>query len=376
MSDRHDHPHDHNHDHGPEPQAPVPLMPDDAGSRALSDALRSSFLIVKIVMVLLVILFFASGFFTVGPQERAVKLRFGKPVGEGEAALLGPGAHWAWPAPIDEIVRIPFSQVQEAKSSVGWYATTPEQEATRTETPPGPTLNPAVDSYLLTGDANIIHVRATLRYQVIDPQRYIFAFTNAAQVVTNLLDEAIYFTAAQFNVDDALTRNQVAFRERIERRVDQLASQQRLGIAVEQVTLTSVIPPRQVAEKFRAALEASVRTERGISEARSYANDTVSKAQGEAAGRLGVAQSERNRLVEAVAAESKRFTDVLPQYKANPALFKQLWQAEVVQRVLTNAEERLYIPSRSDGGKRTLWVPLSRAPLKPKEPEAPKKDDH
>jgi modulator of FtsH protease HflK len=365
---------DHEH-HDDPPQAPVPLMPDDAGSRALSDALRSSFLIVKVVMVLLVVLFFASGFFTVGPQERAVKLRFGNPVGEGQSALLGPGAHWAWPAPIDEIVRIPYSQVQEAKTTVGWYATTPEQEATRTEPQAGPTLNPALDSYLLTGDANIIHVRATLRYQIVDPQRYIFAFKNAPAVVTNLLDEAIYYAAAQFNVDDALTRNQVAFRERIERRVDQLAAQQQLGIAVEQVTLSSVIPPRQVADKFRAALEASVRSERSVSESRSYANETLSRAQGEAAGRLGVAQSESNRLVEAVAAESKRFKDVLPQYRANPALFMQLWQAEVVQRVLTNAEERLYIPSRTDGGKRTLWVPLSRAPLKPKAPEAPPKED-
>ena len=43
-------------------------------------------------MVLLVLLFLASGFFTVGPQERAIILRFGKPVGEGEKALLGPGA--------------------------------------------------------------------------------------------------------------------------------------------------------------------------------------------------------------------------------------------------------------------------------------------
>lgn len=374
MSERHEH-----HYHHEEPKAPVPLMPDDTGSRALSDALRSSFLIVKVLMVLLVVLFFASGFFTVGPQERAVILRFGKPVGEGDAALLGPGAHWSWPAPIDEVVRIPFSQVQEAKSSMGWYATTPEQEATRTEPEPRPTLNPAIDSYLLTGDANIIHGRATLRYQITDPQRYIFGFTNAAMVVTNLLDEAIYFAAALFNVDDVLTRNQIAFRERIERRIDEEAARMRLGITVEQVTLTSVIPPRQVAEKFRAALEASVRTERGISEARSYANETLSKAQGEAAARLGVAQSERNRLVEAVAAESKRFTDVLPQYRANPELFKQLWQAEVVQRVLTNAEERLFVPSRADGSKRTVWLPLSRAPLKPKAPEpapAVKGDGH
>src|SRR5436190_23851803 len=110
MTDRSEH-HEHEHEAS---KVPMPLMPDDAGSKALSDALHSSFWIVKILMAGLVVLFFASGFFTVAPQERAVKLRFGNPVGEGNSALLGPGAHWAWPYPIDEVVKIPFSEVQSA----------------------------------------------------------------------------------------------------------------------------------------------------------------------------------------------------------------------------------------------------------------------
>jgi membrane protease subunit HflK len=373
MSAPHDHDHPHSHD---EPKAPVPLAPDDAGSTALSDALRSSFLIVKILMAGLVVLFFASGFFTVGPQERAVVLRFGKPVGEGDKALLGPGAHWSFPPPIDEVVKIPFSAVQEANSTVGWYATTLEQELTRTEPPPQPTLNPALDSHLLTGDANIIHVRAALRYRIVDPLRFIFSFTNAPMVVTNALNNALYFAAAQFTVDDALTRNKAAFSERIIRRIDQVAAQQQLGIAVEQVTL-NVIPPRQLADAFKAATEVAVRSDRVMSEAQSYANEAMSRAESEKAVRLGMAESDRTRLVEAVAAEAKYFSDALPQYRANPEFFKRFQQAKIVQRVFTNAQERIFIPERADGRPRTIRMELSREPLKQKPaPEAPKEDKH
>ena len=373
MSEHEHHDHPHSHD---EPKTPVPLMPDDAGSTALSDALRSSFLIVKFLMAGLVVLFFASGFFTVGPQERAVVLRFGKPVGEGDKALLGPGAHWSWPPPIDEVVKIPFSAVQSANSTVGWYATTLEQELTKTEPPPRETLDPARDGHLLTGDANIIHVRAALRYRIVDPLQFIFAFRNTPGFVTNALNNAMYFAAAQFNVDDALTRNQTAFRERIERRIDTVAAQQQLGIAVEQVTL-NVIPPRQLADRFKAATEAAVRSDRVMSEAQSYANEASSRAQGEAAARRGIAESDRTRLVEAVAAEAKRFSDVLPQYRANPEFFKESWRAEVVQRVFTNADERIYMAGKTDGKKQTLWLPLSRTPLKQKPaPEPVKGDGH
>src|SRR5512137_487370 len=118
--------HPHPHDEPPEPVLP-PETPVDAGSQALAEALRSSFAIIKVVMVLLVLLFLASGFFTVGPQERAILLRFGKPVGEGEAALLLPGLHWSLPYPIDESITVSISGLQQVSSTVGWYAVPPGQ---------------------------------------------------------------------------------------------------------------------------------------------------------------------------------------------------------------------------------------------------------
>ena len=64
----------HSHDEiEPTPLAETPI---DAGSQALSEALRSSFGIVKFLLGLLIIIFLASGIFQVGPQERAIKLRF------------------------------------------------------------------------------------------------------------------------------------------------------------------------------------------------------------------------------------------------------------------------------------------------------------
>src|SRR5258708_3216109 len=123
MSDEHDHPHRHDAGRRPTleaPPRPAPVGPEDAGSQALSEALRSSFFIVKILMVVMVFCFLGAGLFQVGPQEKAVILRFGRPVGEANQALLGAGLHWAYPYPIDEVVRIPITEIQTVKSSVGW----------------------------------------------------------------------------------------------------------------------------------------------------------------------------------------------------------------------------------------------------------------
>src|SRR5271157_17151 len=109
------------------PAAPEPPTPEDPGTQALSEALRSSFFIIQIIMVLLVVLFFGSGFFTVKEQYKAIILRMGRPVGEGEGVLIEPGAHFAFPRPIDEVTNIPFTLVQRADSTVGWYQTLEER---------------------------------------------------------------------------------------------------------------------------------------------------------------------------------------------------------------------------------------------------------
>ena len=103
-----------------EPRQPArPETPVDAGSQALAEALRSSFAIVRFVMIVLLLVFLASGFFQVGPQERGIILRFGKPVGEGEKVLLGPGLHFGFPAPIDEVKKVSITGIQKVESTIG-----------------------------------------------------------------------------------------------------------------------------------------------------------------------------------------------------------------------------------------------------------------
>ncbi len=357
-------PHDSSHEsQAHEPEKNSPILPEEAGSRALSEALRSSFVIVRVLMGILIILFFASGFFTVDSQHKAIILRLGKPLGEGDKALLGPGFHWAFPKPIDEVVQIPISQIQIARSTVGWYATTPEMEAAKAEPPPGPTLNPATDSYALTSDANIIHVRATLRYRVTDPLRYVFEFSDAPAVVTNALNNALLFAAAHYTVDNALTRDVTGFRAKVRSRLNQLIDQQQLGITIEQSDVEAKAP-RQLTTAFGAVLEASINRDKAITQAGSYTNEILSKARGDAAARINAAETDKSRQIKFVSAEAQKFQGLLLQYKTNSAALFTRWQIETLQRVLTNAQEKIFVPTRADGKPRELRLQLGREPKK------------
>lgn len=382
MSDKHDHPHhDHDHDHPHDHDHASPTAPslegEDAGTQALAGALKSSFAIVKVIMIGLLLLFMSSGFFVVGPQEKAIVLRFGVPAGGGDGKLLGPGPHWAFPPPIDEVIRIPVGQVMNLNSTVGWYATTAAMEAAGNEPPPGDSLRPAIDGYLLTGDENMIHLRATLRYRIAEPGlRYVLDFANASNVVQNAFNNALLFAAARYKVDDALTRDQAGFRETARNRFEQLVARHNLGITEIQIDNMQVIPPRQLKEAFSRVTEAEVRRAKELNDARSYENQTISKARAEAESRKNLGEAERTRLVEFVAAEVERFTNNLPAWRANRDLFTQQRQSEVLRIIYTNVQEKVVAPQRGGGAGRELRLQINREPPKPKVLDEPKATDH
>jgi membrane protease subunit HflK len=352
-----------------EPRRPAPPasndMPVDSGSQALSEALQSSFGIVKVVMVVLVVVFLGSGFFKVGPNEQAIILRLGRPVGQGDKALLGPGAHWSWPYPIDDHVKVSVRSVQQVVSATAWYATTPEQELAGTEPPPAPSLNPAVDGYALTADENVVHSRATLVYRISDPIRFVFSFVNASNAIQNALDDALLYAAAHYKVDDILTHDILGFSELVKKRATDLIDSQNLGVVVDQCTVRS-IPPRQPAVKdaFDSVLKAEVTRGRVLEEAHGYENQVLSKASADAVARVNRAETERNQLVKDVSSRAGQYEALLPKYKENPGLFVQQRFNETMGRVLTNVQDKILVPEGAE-----LRYSLNRELPKPKPEE-------
>jgi modulator of FtsH protease HflK len=334
---------------------------EDAGTRALSEALRSSFFIVKIVMVLLVIVFFASGVFTVPSQQKAIILRFGKPVGSGEGQLLGPGLHWSFPYPIDEVVKIPIGEMQTVRSRAGWYATTPEAEQAGQEPEPGPSLNPATDGYTISADGNIMHVRADVRYRIVQPLNYVLNFVSASNVVQNIVDHSLFYASSLYNVNQALREDKAGFQDKITARVKQLADELNLGISVESLVVVA-IPPRQVRSLFEQVSVADIERRKAADTAQALANTITSTAQGQANTLINQGKSEAARLTSEIVAEAKVFQDQIAYYQKDPDLFRARLQAETMSRILTNVQDVMFLPKSME----EVRYQLNRAPRESK----------
>ena len=368
MSDQHHH--DHDHDHRPAPET------RDAGSQALSEALRSSFIIVKISMWALVAIVLFAGFFPVKPGEKAVILRFGKPVGEGNKMLLSSGTwYWSFPYPIDEVVRIPIAEIQKVSSTAGWYAMTHEQEVafeTLGVEPQyaGMSLNPAIDGYAITADRNIIHTRATVSYHIDDPLTAIFSFASGtnqqfnlsgvSNAVQNAANNALMASAARYNVDDILTRDVAGFQDAVRHRINDLVEREQLGVVIDQCQVQSE-PPRQLADVFRQVTAARENRDKLIQDALGAQNRTLSEAGAQSVAITNSAEAAKTRYVTSVQSDAEAFSKLLPQYKSNPQLYAQLELAKAMPQIFTNVEKS-FLPQRADGKPRELRLMLNREP--------------
>jgi membrane protease subunit HflK len=345
-----------------------PPRHDDATAQALAEAMSSSFKIVKFLMVLLIASFIISCAFTVKPNQVAVVLRFGKPVGIGADQILKPGLHFALPAPIDEIVRIPISETKTLVTKSTWLPLTPEQEALGQQPETYPFLRPGIDGYTITADANIVHVRAILKYRLLqsDPLSYTFGFADPTNLIQSALENAIIFAAAHFSADDIIFRNKTAFDEQVRQRFSEIIDQMQIGITIDSMEVLARAP-LAVQPAFDALLQAQQTSRKTVNEAEAYARATTNTAIGTASAIINNGITRSNQIVKTVFALAKSFSEQLPYYQTNALLFKQRLLNETIAQILTNSQDKFFIPSRDDGKPRELRLQLSREPLTPTE---------
>ncbi len=266
----------------------VAETPMDPAQQSLADALRTSFRILKFGIVVLVILFFASGSFVVEQNEQAIVLRLGQPTGEIRQA----GFYLAFPEPIDEIVKIPVKQSTTLDIDSHWlHLRAEEQGLPLSSIQRRGGLHPARDGALLTADRGLVHVRWKVVYRIDDMKRYVSnvadAFAGKPEVVIKkILENAAIHVAAGFSTEDVTRKRLSDLRDLVRVRINDELDRLQAGIAVEAVEIPESTPPIQTRASFDRVIKAENRKRTAIREAEKKATETLNQVAGAVHGRL------------------------------------------------------------------------------------------
>ena len=380
-----------------QPQAPDKSGTEDldAAGKSLSEALEISFIILKVIMAVLILAFLASGFKTVGSDEKALVLRFGKIRGVGENRVLKQGPYWIFPYPVDTMVKIPVEKKVDLTVRSFWYYQSPERmlsEPSIEKTRFLPELDPINDGYCITrseeqnetisgsdgSDYNIVHCKWQLTYQIDDPERF---FTNIyvedvkpgdiyfdvitktiTPLLQNLFEDVIVTATVNYTIDDVMFKKVASLTEHIRGLLQEKFDTIESGIKVVQVQLTDKTWPRQVDVAFQASVSASQRSDQTIRKADTDAKNTVIEAGALAQEKIAEARAYRTKVVASARANADYLRQLLPEYRKHPELVVQKIYQDAIERIFTNVNEKFIIPKGAE------WrILVNRDPsLKPK----------
>lgn len=282
----------------PDPAKPVepPVDPDpdyismDAAHQSLADALRITFSLLVIIMVLLGVLFVGSGLQTVDESERGVKLFFGQAVNRE----VPPGYTFAAPFPLGEVIRVSVGeQRMDLKSEFGPAVPTGNirDSSISALAPMGQNLRPDEHGSVVTGDNAIAHTWWTVIWRR-DPARIFDNLQNInpeheERIIRSAVKRGVVRAVAEIDVDQLLKvsggatgESSLAMRVRqiAQNTLDDLES----GVLVDRVILDDKTPPRRVVESFRNVTSAESRSAQRREEASTEARGILNAAAGEA----------------------------------------------------------------------------------------------
>ncbi len=310
---------------------PEPRGPDEAATAALEEAAALAFGVLKVVMALLLALFLASGAFTVASHEAAFRRR----LGVLDPEPLHPGLNWGWPV-IDEDVRVDRRPEVHVVRTFDLARGAEDLGRERPVREGG--LDPRRDGYLLTGDANLLHV--TLAAQVA-PQaplhRALVAAVDPDALVEVLLERAATRVAASRPVQPLLGAGKEDFQHATRRALQDALDDPALdaGLAALGVEARDLAPAPQVRDAFDEVDRAAQEADRLRSQAQAAASRIESGAQVEAARIVARARGEGAALVADARADARRL-EALRAQATTPAARSAL-ERRLLAEALTRA---------------------------------------
>lgn len=306
----------------------------------------------KLILPLIVILWIASGFYIVEPDEVGVVKQFGQ---FNRITTAGPNYHI--PYPVESVLTPKVTQIRRVEfgfRSAGRSRVQQFQQGVSREVPE--------EALMLTGDENIVSVQFIVQYMIKDAKNYLFNVYDPAKTIVHAGEAAMREVIGNGKIDDALTTGKMEIQIETRDLMQHILDMYESGINIVAVQMQNVHPPEQVVDAFKDVASAREDKSRFINEAEAYERDILPKARGEASRIINAAQAYKQTKVRKAEGDASRFTAILAEYNKAKDITRQRLYLEAMESILSNPEMEKLIMA-DDALKQTVpYLPLGQTP--------------
>ena len=289
-----------------------------------------------VVLGVVILIFLFSSFFTIGPEEVGVILRFGR-----FARTVNPGLNFKLPLGIETLYKVPVER--QLKQEFGFRT---HEAGVRTRYA---TRSYQGESLMLTGDLNAAEVEWIVQFRIADPYKFLFKVRNAIQTFRDMNEAIVREIVGDRSVNEVLTVGRVEIANAVTQKLQEMANTYETGIKVEQVVLQDVNPPDPVKPAFNEVNEAQQEREKLINQARSEYNKVIPKARGNAAKIIEEARGYAIERVNEAKGNASKFNSIFREYLKAPEVTRQRIYLETMNEVLPKVGRKLIVDEKATG---------------------------
>jgi len=276
-----------------------------------------------IALIVGILVYGFSGFYTIKEAEKGIVLRFGQ-----YAGTVDPGLRWKWTF-AERIIPVDIQTTREMPAA----------------------------GFMLTQDENVVRVEMQIQYRVVDPRNYVFSVTNADDSLSQSLDSALRYVVGHAKMDDILTSGREAVRQDVWQELDKIITPYNLGLIVVDVNFKDARPPEEVKDAFDDAISAQEDEVRFLREAEAYASGIEPRARGRVKRMEQEALAYKQQTVLDAEGEVAKFNKLLPEYQAAPEVTRQRMYLSTMESVYANTSK---VMVDVEGGNNMMYLPLDK----------------
>jgi membrane protease subunit HflK len=295
-----------------------------------------------LALIVLILLWVASGLYRVLPDEQGVVLRFGKFI-----KTTQPGLNYHLPLPIERALTPKVTKVN--RIDVGFRSASDSGRVSGVGNVPE-------ESLMLTGDENIVDINYSVFWVIKNAEKFLFNIQSPIETVKAASETAMREVIARSEIQSILTEGRSKIETDVQEITQRILDEYGSGIQITQVQTQKADPPSQVIDAFRDVQAARADRERSKNEAEAYANDVIPRARGEAEKILQEADAYKQQVVATAEGEASRFLAIFNEYKNAKKVTQERMYYETMEKVL--AEINKVLIDKNSGQGVVPYLPL------------------
>ena len=271
-------------------------------------------LVVALIVGAIIVIWLATGIYTISPGEQAALRLFGKAQAAPESQT---GLHWFWPSPIGKRDVIRTAQVR--RMELGFRREEGVADA------PVP-----IEAQMISGDLNIIDVQMVVQYDINNLNAFLFKVDDPGEdaglerqidpgrpdgrTLKDATEAALRLVVGQRSIAQVLAEQRVELELATQEKLQEILDGYETGINILSVELQKVEAPEEVRPAFNDVLNARQDKVAAINRAQAYENRRIPEAKGQAEQIIQPAEAFKRARIERAQGESDQFLSILGEF--------------------------------------------------------------